>query len=261
MKAFQKMKGISLLIMLPAIIPVQAQQMTAKEVVDKSYNLFLGKSSFSVMKMTIVRPTWERSMEMQSWSLGTEYYLTIITSPARDKGQVFLKYDKDMWNYVPAINRTIKIPPSMMMQSWMGSDFTNNDLMKQNSIVTDYTHEFAGSETLEGYDCYVIDLKPLPEAAVVWGSIKIWIAKDNFNMLKTEFYDTHAKLVKTEQTSDLKMMGGKLLPSHLEMISNTKPGDKTVIDIYHQEFDVASITPSFFSIQNIKNIKPKNITN
>lgn len=257
MKPFQKIKIISAVIMFLAIIPAQAQQMTAKEVVDKSYNLFLGKSSFSVMKMTIVRPNWERSMEMQNWSLGTEYYITIITSPARDKGQVFLKYHKDMWNFVPAINRTIKIPPSMMMQSWMGSDFTNNDLMKQNSIITDYTHEFAGNETLEEYDCYVIDLKPLPDAAVVWGSIKMWIAKKNFNMLKTEFYDTHDKLVKTEQTSDLKMMGGKLLPSHLEMISNTKPGNKTVIDIYHQEFDVESVTQSFFSIQNIKNIEPK----
>jgi hypothetical protein len=145
------------------------------------------------------------------------------------------------------------------MQSWMGSDFTNNDLMKQNSIVTDYTHQFTASDTLEGYECYVIDLKPLPDAAVVWGSIKTWIAKKNLNSLKMEFYDTHGKLVKTEVASNLKMMGGRLLPSHLEMISNTKKGNKTVIDILQQHFDVKSITLSFFSIQNIKNIKPKKL--
>ena len=256
MKTIQKMKSIGLTVLLFATLPMPAQQISAKDVVDKSYNLFLGKSSFSVMKMTIVRPSWERSMEMQNWSLGTTYYLTIITAPARDKGQVFLKYDKDMWNFVPAINRTIKIPPSMMMQSWMGSDFTNNDLMKQNSIIVDYSHEFTGNESIDGYDCYVIELKPLPDAAVVWGSIKMWVSKENFNTLKSEYYDTHSKLVKTEQASDLKMMGGKLLPTHLEMISNTKPGNKTIIDIYRQEFDLKSINESFFSIQNIKNIKP-----
>ena len=252
----------AMLISLLLVLDVQqttGQELTAKEVVNKSFNLFLGSSSFSVMKMTIVRPSWQRSVQMQNWSMGTDYYITYITSPARDEGQVFLKYDKDMWNYVPAINRTIKIPPSMMMQSWMGSDFTNNDLMKQNSIVTDYTHEFTGNETLEDYDCYVIDLKPLPEAPVVWGAIKLWISKANLNTLKAEYYDTHGKLIKTEIASDLKTMGGKLLPSHLEMLSNTKKGNKTVIDILHQEFDVKSIDNAFFSIQNIKNIRPEKL--
>jgi outer membrane lipoprotein-sorting protein len=235
-----------------------AQQLTAKEMVNKSFNLFLGKSSFSVMTMTIVRPTWQRSISLQNWSMGQDYYLTYITAPARDKGEVFLKSKKNMWNYIPAINRMIKIPPSMMMQSWMGSDFTNNDLMKQNSIVTDYTHTFTGSEKLDGYDCSVINLDPLPDAAVVWGKIKMWITKKNLITLKVEYYDTHGKLVKTETASQIKMLGGRLLPSHMEMISNTKKGHKTVIDILHQEFNVKGITQNFFSIQNMKNIRPRN---
>jgi len=239
--------------------PVQAQTMTAKELVNKSYNLFLGKSSFSIMTMEIVRPTWQRSIEMQAWSLGDKYYITIITQPARDKGEVFLKYDKDMWNFIPAINRVIKIPPSMMMQSWMGSDFTNNDLMKQNSIVDDYTHKYNGSATIDSYDCYEVDLTPLPDAAVVWGSIKMWIAKKNFNTMKAEFYDTHGKLVKTETASDLKVMDGRLLPSLLVMSSNTKPGDKTVIHILYQEFDVKGVDLPFFSIQRIKNLRPRDV--
>lgn len=259
MKTILKLSSIGLLFMLLDFTSGQAQNMTAKEVVSKSFNLFLGKSSFSVMKMTIERPSWNRSIEMQNWSLGNDYYITYITEPARDKGEVFMKYDKDMWNYIPAINRTIKIPPSMMMQSWMGSDFTNNDLMKQNSIVTDYTHKFSGSENIEGYDCYVIELKPLPEAAVVWGSIKLWIAKKNLNMLKAEYYDTHGKLIKTEEASNLKIMGGRLLPSHLEMISNTKKGHKTIIDISHQKFNLKYINKAFFSIQRIKNIRPENL--
>lgn len=237
-----------------------SQELTAKEMVKKSYNLFLGKSSFSVMTMSIVRPQWQRSINLQNWSMGTDYYLTLITAPARDKGEVFLKSKKNMWNFIPAINRMIKIPPSMMMQSWMGSDFTNNDLMKQNSIVTDYKHTFAGTEKLEGYNCYVIDLKPLPEAAVVWGKIKMWIVKKNLISLKIEYFDTHGKLVKTETASRIKMMGGRLLPSHLEMISNTKKGHKTVIDILHQKFDVKGLKQDFFSIQNMKNVRPVSIT-
>ncbi len=236
-----------------------AQSLTAKEMVNKSYNLFLGKSSFSIMTMTIVRPSWQRSISMQNWSMGEDYYLTYITAPARDKGEVFLKSKKNMWNFIPAINRMIKIPPSMMMQSWMGSDFTNNDLMKQNSIVTDYKHTFAGNEKLEGYDCAIINLEPLPEAAVVWGKIKMWIVKSNLITLKIEYYDTHGKLVKTETASQIKRMSGRLLPSHLEMTSSTKKGHKTVIDILHQEFDVKSITQGFFSIQNMRNIRPENL--
>jgi outer membrane lipoprotein-sorting protein len=259
MKKIYLLPSMLLLFLFLGNHQVHAQKMTAKEVVTKSFNLFLGTSSFSVMKMTIVRPSWQRMVEMQNWSMGNAYYISYITAPARDQGQVFLKYDKDMWNYIPAINRTIKIPPSMMMQSWMGSDFTNNDLMKQNSVVTDYSHKFTKEDTLENYNCYVINLKPLPEAAVVWGAIKMWIAKENFNTLKIEYYDTHGKLVKTEVASNLKIMGGKLLPSHLEMISNTKEGHKTVMDILQQEFDIKSINKSFFSIQNIKNIRPKKL--
>ncbi len=237
-----------------------SQEMTAKEMVTKSYNLFLGKSSFSVMTMTIVRPEWQRSIGLQNWSMGTDYYLTVITAPVRDKGEVFLKSKKNMWNFIPAINRMIKIPPSMMMQSWMGSDFTNNDLLKQNSIVTEYKHTFAGSEKLEGYDCYVIDLEPLPESAVVWGKIKMWITKKNLISLKIEYFDTHGKLVKTETASRIKMMGGRLLPSHMEMISNTKKGHKTLIDIHYQKFNVKGLRQDFFSIQNMKNVRPVSIT-
>ena len=257
-----KTKSSSLLILFFCFFlgSVQAQNPSAKELVAKSYNLFLGKSSFSVMTMTIVRPEWQRSISMQSWSIGTDYYLTLITAPARDKGEVFLKSKKNMWNFIPAINRMIKIPPSMMMQSWMGSDFTNNDLMKQNSIVTDYKHTFAGTEKLEGYDCYVIDLKPLPEAAVVWGKIKIWIAKKNLISMKIEYFDTHGKLMKTETASRIKTMGGRMLPSHMEMISNTKKGHKTLIDILHQEFNVKGLQQDFLSIQNVRNVRPLSIS-
>ena len=258
---FKLMRPVIFILIIVRITFLQAQteQLRAKSIVEKSFHLFLGKSSFCVMNMTIVRPSWKRTISMQNWSMGDEYYITYITAPARDRGQVFLKNKKEMWNYVPAINRTIKIPPSMMMQSWMGSDFTNNDLMKQKSIITDYTHKITGSQTLDGYDCYVIELTPLPDAAVVWGKIKMWIAKRNFIALKIEYYDAHNKLVKTETASGIKMMGNRMLPSHMEMVSNTKEGHKTVIEILHQEFDIKGLSPAFFSIQNIKRLRPRKL--
>ncbi len=257
--SFKKTTLSLLLLFLFCSTNAQIANLTAKEVVKKSFNLFLGKSSISVMKMTIIRPTWKRTISMQNWSMNTDYYITYITAPARDKGQVFLKNKKDMWNFVPAINRIIKIPPSMMMQSWMGSDFTNNDLMKQKSIITDYTHTYSDTTTINGRQCYVINLIPLPEAAVVWGKIKMWIDKKNLISLKVEYFDTHGKLIKTESASKIKKMGGRLLPSHMEMISNIKKGHITVIDILHQEFNVKSINTSFFSIQNMKHLRPKQL--
>ena len=103
-------------------------------------NKLQGNSNKSVMKMSIVRPKYTRTIEFKNWSLGRNYFMTYVTAPAKDKGQVFMKYNTEMWSYSPAINRMIKLPPSMMSQGWMGSDYSNDDLVKQSSIVDDYTH-------------------------------------------------------------------------------------------------------------------------
>ncbi len=113
-----------------------------------------GQSNYSEVKMTIHRPKWDRSMSFKSWMKGSDYALIYITSPAQEAGQVFLKRGNEMWNWLPSIDRMIKIPPSMMMQSWMGSDLTNDDLVKESSIVDDYDHKIIGQEKVSGYDCY-----------------------------------------------------------------------------------------------------------
>ncbi len=163
---------------------------------------------------------------MKNWSIGTDYYMIYITAPAREKGQVFLKRGMDMWNYMPNINRTIKIPPSMMMQSWMGSDFTNDDLVKVSSMVNDYKHTIIGNDSIEGYDCYKIEFIPHENAAVVWGKIVMWIAKDELYELKALYYDEDGKLINKELMSDIKQMGDRKLPSHMEMIPVDKEGQK-----------------------------------
>ena len=129
-----------------------AQPFTATEIIQRAQDNRQGNSSFSEMTMTIVRPTWTREIGVKSWSLGTDYSLTLITSPARDAGQTFLKRGRDLWNWQPSINRMIRLSTSVMGQSWMGSDFTNDDMVRKSSILNDYTHQLLGRELVREFD-------------------------------------------------------------------------------------------------------------
>ncbi len=226
----------------------------AKEIVQKANDLALGTTSQGEMTMTIERPSWTRTVSMKSWSKGTEYYLIMITDPARDKGQVFLKSGNDMWNWMPAISRMIKLPPSMMSQSWMGSDFTNDDLVKMNSIVDDYTHKVLGEENISELDCYKIELIPHENAAVVWGKVIMWIAKDEYFQMKAEYYDENMALVNTQTASQISQFNDRKIPTHMEMIPADKEGNKTILDMKNMIFN-KDIPDSFFSQQNMKRVK------
>ena len=145
----------------------------------------------------------------------------------------------------------------MMMQSWMGSDFTNDDLVRENSLLIDYTHRVIGSDTINGYDCYKVELMPLEEAPVVWGKIIIWISKKEFFQLKSEFYDDYMDLVNVSTASEIKLMGDRELPSVLRIYPTDKEGNITELKVIRQEFNIKGITQSFFSQQNMKSVRAK----
>ncbi len=231
-----------------------SQVLTAREIVKKADDKGRGQTSQGVMTLTIIRPDWTRSITMKSWSKGTEYSLIYITAPAKEKGQVFLKRQNDMWNWVPSIERIIKIPPSMMMQSWMGSDFTNDDLVKESSIVVDYTQKLLGKEKIRDQECYKIELIPLPDAAVTWGKVITWITVDGFNQWKAEYYDEDSSLVNVMNAYDIKKLGDREIPSRLEITPVNKNGDKTVLEMNRMVFN-KPISDNFFSQQNMKSVK------
>jgi outer membrane lipoprotein-sorting protein len=234
--------------------PTNAQDgLSADEIVQKADQKFKGKSSIGTMRMTIVRPSWKRTIEMKTWSLGDDYFMVYITAPAKEKGQAFLKRQNEMWNWIPTIERLIKLPPSMMMQSWMGSDFTNDDLMKESSIVKDYDKKIVGSETFEGLECYKIQLLPKPEAAVVWGKIIIWISQKEFFQMKAEYYDEFGDRVQTMTGSNIKLLDDRKLPATLTIKKEDKPGEKTILEFTAIDFNVP-IEKSFFSQQRMKRI-------
>lgn len=249
------MKFIKLLFVLLIItMSAYALQPSAKEIIKKANDLTQGQTNESYMRMSIVRPTWQRTIAFHSWAKGSEYSLAIITEPAKEKGQTFLKRKNEIWNWVPTIQRMIKLPPSMMSQGWMGSDFSNDDLLKESSIVVDYNHTIMGVENFDNEQCYKIKLEPKPEAAVVWGFIIKWISKEQFFQLKTEYYDEDNKLIKTETASAIKMMGDRQIPTHFEIIPQDKPGNKTIVDLIKVIFN-KPIDDNFFSQQNMKYIR------
>jgi outer membrane lipoprotein-sorting protein len=231
-----------------------AHTQTATEIITRMDNKFRGESSQAEITMTIVRPTWQRSVSMKTWGMGTEYSLILITAPARDEGIAYLKRQNEIWNWVPNIGRTVKLPPSMMMQSWMGSDFTNDDLVRESSVIKDYTHKFSTDSTIDGHESYKIILTPKPDAPVVWGRIDMWVTKDEYIQLRTEFYDEDGYLVNILQSSDIKNFDGRLLPAKMEMAPVEEPGNKTILEYKTMDFGV-SLKDSFFSLQNMKRIQ------
>jgi len=227
----------------------------ATEIVKKADQKMRGQSSYAEMSMTIIRPSWTREVSMKTWALGTEYSLILITGPARDKGVAYLKRGNEIWNWQPTIDRVVKLPSSMMSQSWMGSDFTNDDLVQESSIVKDYTHKMLGDSTIENIAVYKMELTPKPNAAVVWGKMILYVSKDNYYQLLTRFYDEDMYLINTMRGSDIQQFDDRKIPSKLTVIPADEEGQKTVMQYKNMQFNI-DIKPSFFSIQNMKNLKP-----
>jgi len=238
------------------VIPtVSGQQtFTAKQIIEKADRNMQGESSISTMTMTIKRPSWERTVGFKNWAKGTALAMTLVTEPAKEKGQAFLKRGNDMWNYIPSIGRLVKLPPSMMSQGWMGSDYTNDDILNESSLVSDYTHELLGQEDFQGYKCYKINMIPLESSNIVWGKIITWVSSADFLFLKSEYYDENQALVRTETAGEIKTMDGRIIPTRMEIIPADEPQNRTIVVIRSMDFDV-KIDDGFFSQQNMKTVK------
>ena len=233
-------------------LPLMAQ--TAKEIVEKADNKRLGTTSQSTISLTVIRPTWQREINLRVWTKENEYLLILITDPARDKGTTFLKRGKEFWNWIPRIERNVKLPPSAMAQAWMGSDFSNDDLVKMSSMVEDYDQRLLGEELVDERNAFRIEMIPKEEAAVVWGKIITWIDREEFLFLKTEYYDEDGELINTVYGKDIRTMGGRTVTSKLEIQPTDEPDAKTVLVYQDLKFN-EPIPDNFFSLQNMKRIK------
>ena len=246
-----KAKGLILLFApLIGVLPDVAGAQDAQSLVGAAFDYFRGKTSFSMVEMTIHRADWERKMTMKGWTKGLDKSLIIITAPPKDEGNGTLKKGQEMWIYNPKVNRVIKIPPSMMAQSWMGSDFSNNDLAKSDTLIHDYNHSLTGTTTDGGKKVYLIESKPKPQAPVVWGMQRLKIRED-YIFLEQVFYDEYLKPVKILSSHDIQMLGGKLFPKIMRMQKADEKEEYTMLEYQELTFDV-DIEDSLFTLSSLR---------
>jgi outer membrane lipoprotein-sorting protein len=240
----------SILAVVLFISPALAPARDAREIVEAGFHYYRGKTSVSRVDMTVHRPDWERVFTIDAWTKGEDKSLFRILSPPKDRGNGTLKNGREMWMYNPKVNRVIKVPPSMMSQSWMGSDFSNNDLAKSDSLIKDYDHLIVGNDTHEGKKVYLIESIPKPRAPVVWGKQTLRIREDNI-FLEEAFYDEDMKPVKIMSAGDIRMLGGKLFPAVWTMKKADVQDEYTQLKYLEVVFD-GNVPESTFSIGNLK---------
>ena len=233
-------------------LDTNAKAQDAQALVEASFNYMRGETSVSTVVMTIHRPDWQRTMTIKCWTKGQEDSIFRIIAPARDSGNGTLKRGREMWTYNPKINRVIKIPPSMMSQAWMGSDFSNNDLSKTESLINDYTHTIIGTETHEGKKVYIIKSMPKPEAPVVWGMQKLKIREDHIFLVQG-FYDEDLQPVKIMTTLQIQMLGGKLFPRVWKMQKADVKDEYTVLEYKKLAFD-KDMPDRLFTLSSLKTL-------
>lgn len=250
MKA-KALKSLCLVLVFSVACPVLALAQDAESLVKAAFDYMRGKASVSTATMTIHRPDWQRSMTIKAWTLGQSDSIFYIIDPPKDSGNGTLKKGGEMWMYNPKVNRVINLPPSMMSQGWMGSDFSNNDLAKTDSLIKDYVHTLEGSETIDGKKVFHIKSMPKPRAPVVWGMQKLKIREDHI-FLQEDYYDEDLKLVKSLTLLDIKPLGGKLYPAKWRMQKAGVKDEYTVVGYEKLEFK-DSLPEDLFTLSSLRN--------
>ncbi|MBL4682177.1 MAG: outer membrane lipoprotein-sorting protein [Pseudomonadales bacterium] len=244
----QKTLGIIFLnIISISIACAESDERAAVKLINDMEAIYRGKASTATLTMTITSPHYKRTMKMTSQNLGKEFSFIRILSPKKDKGIATLKRYKEMWNFFPKINKRIKVPPSMMMGSWMGSDFTNDDLIKQTTLTEDYALSLKENDS-----DYTITLVPKEQTITVWGKIEYIVNKEYRVPVAQKFYDEQGKLIRTLDFKAIKNFSGRMIPSVLIMTPLNKKGHKTTIVYDELEFDPEGIVETTFSLRNLK---------
>ena len=250
------MKRSVLFIMLCILSPLatstaSSAEVDPRELIQSAMDHYRGLSSYSEMTMTIHRPDWQRSMSMRSWTKGEKTTLVRVTEPKKDAGNGTLTKDNNMWTYAPKVNRIIKVPSSMMSQSWMGSDFSNKDISKSTDIIDQYDHKLLETRQQDGHSIYVIESIPHEDAAVVWGR-EVLTIRDDYVLLEQQFWDQDNILVKSMKALEIKELGGRTVASIIRMGKQDAPDEWTQMSVQDINFDIAH-DDNLFTLSNLRN--------
>jgi outer membrane lipoprotein-sorting protein len=244
--------GILVSALLPCAGP--ASPIEARDIVRNALNHWRGVSSVSDFTMVIHRPDWERSMSMRAWTQGEKRSLVRVTAPQKDRGNGTLADGNSMWTYSPKVNRVIKIPSSMMNQSWMGSDFSNKDISRVDDIVDQYEHNILDTTQADGHTVFHIESVPHDDAAVVWGR-EVLLIRDDYVVVQHDFYDQDARLVKSLKSLEIGEMGGRAVAIRQRMEKVDKADEWTEIRMDSVRYDV-DLGDTVFTLSNLRN--PRN---
>jgi outer membrane lipoprotein-sorting protein len=239
-----------LLLALPAFAENEEPR-DATQIVRDAIDHWRGLSSYTEMTMVIHRPDWERSMTMQAWTKGDEQSLVRVMEPKKDRGNGTLTDENSMWTFSPKINRVIKVPSSMMGQSWMGSDFSNKDIARADDIIDQYDHTIVSVETIDDMPVYTIRSIPHEDAAVVWGS-EVLTIRDDHVVLEHAFYDQDGELVKALKSLEIAEMGGRTIAKRQRMTKTEDPDEWTEIAVNAVEYEL-DLKDSVFTLSNLRN--------
>ncbi len=230
---------------------LKAQSIDVNAIVKRSEDAIRGKTSHALFEMKIVTPYYTRTLKLESWWVGTQKALIIIRAPRKEAGNKTLKIGNELWNYLRNTETVIKLPPSMLLQSWNGSDFTNDDLVRESSLVKDYQLTLLGKETIDGEPCWKIQGIPKPEASVVWGKILYWVRKKDNLPARVEFYDENGRRIRHLEYREFKPLGGRKIPTLWKMVNYAKPGRYTEIHILDIQFNI-KIPSRLFSLRELE---------
>ncbi len=245
------LSALTLIIILPILHSARAEQdIELQDLIKKVDQIYRAESSTSTLEMEIVTPHWSRTLKMDSWTRGTHKTFIRILEPKKEEGTGTLRIGNEMWNYLPKTNKVIKIPPSMMMSSWMGSDFTNDDLVKEFTFLDDFTFDWYDPEDPKP-GVYYINCIPKEDVPVIWGNVVIAARKDDYMPLWQKYYDEKGKLMRTLEYSEFRKFGDRIIPAVMEMVPMNEEGHKTVIRYLEAQFNVP-IEDETFSLRNLR---------
>ncbi len=227
----------------------EAPDPTVEELLRATDDTNRGQSSVATIEMEVKTSRYARTTKMKAWSKGTEKSLIRILEPAKEAGISTLKVEDNLWNYLPKVDRTIKVPSGMMGSSWMGSHLTNDDLVREARLSEDFTYELTG-KPVDGKGNYVVTCVPKPDAPVVWGKVVAEVRPDKVPV-KIDYYDEDGELVRTMEYSDVEEVDGELAPMTFKLVPHDKPGEFTRMTFSELSLNVG-LTDDRFSLQSLK---------
>jgi outer membrane lipoprotein-sorting protein len=230
----------------------------AREIVRKGQDQMRGASVQALMTMKIVRPSFERELQLRVWTLESKNALVEILKPAKEQGVTSLRAADQMWNFLPKTDQIVRVPTSLMLQSWMGSDFTNDDLMKMSSVADDYSHRLVKNEKRDGHESVLIECTPKRAAAVVWGKILYWARRSDSLPVRQEYYDEKGTLIRTLTLSEFKKMDDRVIPTSLRIEKANGSGEQTTITYQRILFD-RPMEDALFTRDGLKNTSKKGL--